>query len=359
MWHTQAGELLSLHVFGNTVELYILSLAVFAGVLLGLHAFKTLALGRLAQFAKRTATDVDDFFVGLLRELGPMISILIALHLATRSLVLARSLEQLLHLALVVVLTIKTVHALQAAATFFLKRWTARAGQEDPTSASVMNNAAKAARVLLWLLGLLFVLDNLGVNVTSVLAGLGIGGVAVALAAQAVLGDAFSSFAIFVDKPFKVGDFIIVGDFMWTVEHVGFKTTRVRSLGGEQRIFPNSDLTGSRLRNYQRMDRRRVVFQLGVTYQTPLDQVKAIPTLLKEIIIEQKLAKFDRAHFQRYGDFALIFEIVYYVLTPDYNLYMDIQQAINLRIKETFEEAGIEFAYPTQQLYISRHEPAP
>ena len=203
----------------------------------------------------------------------------------------------------------------------------------------------------------LFIFDNLGVNITAFVASLGIGGVAVALAAQSVLGDGFSSFAIFMDKPFQVGDFIIVGDLLGTVEHVGFKTTRIRSLGGEQLIFSNSDLTSSRIKNYKRMQERRVVFSLGVIYQTPVEKVKAIPPMIKRVVEDHPHARFDRAHFKSFGDFALIYEVVYYVLRPDYNTYMDLQQSMNFRLIEEFQKAGIEFAYPTQQLYVTTSEP--
>jgi small-conductance mechanosensitive channel len=148
-----------------------------------------------------------------------------------------------------------------------------------------------------------------------------------------------------------------VGDLLGTVEHVGFKTTRIRSLGGEQLVFSNSDLTSSRIKNYKRMRERRVVFSLGVIYQTSVEKVKALPPMIKRVIEEHQNARFDRAHFQSFGDFALIFETVFYVLSPDYNVYMDLQQSINFRLMEEFQEAGIEFAYPTQQLYVTKSEP--
>ena len=160
-----------------------------------------------------------------------------------------------------------------------------------------------------------------------------------------------------MDKPFQVGDFIIVGDLLGTVEHVGFKTTRIRSLGGEQLIFSNSDLTSSRIKNYKRMQERRVVFSLGVIYQTPVEKVKAIPPMIKRVVEDHPHARFDRAHFKSFGDFALIYEVVYYVLRPDYNTYMDLQQSMNFRLIEEFQKAGIEFAYPTQQLYVTTSEP--
>jgi len=171
---------------------------------------------------------------------------------------------------------------------------------------------------------------------------------------QNVLGDLFASLSIVLDKPFAVGDFLIIDEHMGAVEHVGLKTTRIRSLSGEQLVFSNSDLLKSRIRNYGRMFERRVVFKFAVTYQTPRDKLKIIPQIVRESILELDKVRFDRAHFQAYGASSLDFEIVYYVLAPDYNLYMDIQQAINLRIHERFEQEGIDFAYPTQTVYVHR-----
>jgi small-conductance mechanosensitive channel len=188
-------------------------------------------------------------------------------------------------------------------------------------------------------------------------AGLGVGGIAVALAAQNILGDLFASLSIVLDRPFVLGDFLIVDDLMGSVEEIGLKTTRVRSLSGEQLVFSNTDLLNSRIRNYGRMFERRVVFQLGVTYQTPREQLQAIPGMVRDAVeAHGDRVRFDRAHFAKYGDFALSFEIVYYVLGPDYNEYMDIQQAINLDIHQRFEDAGIAFAYPTQTLFLERSE---
>jgi small-conductance mechanosensitive channel len=213
---------------------------------------------------------------------------------------------------------------------------------------------AFVGRVAVWSIVLLVLLDNLGVDITTLVAGLGVGGVAVALAAQNILGDLFASLSIVLDRPFVVGDFLNVGDFLGTVEKVGIKTTRIRSLSGEQLIFANNDLLGSRIRNYGRMQQRRVVFSIGVTYQTPPEKLAAISDMLREAVEAQQDVRFDRAHFAKYGDFALIYEIVYYCLSADYNRYMDVQQAINIRIYERLAEAGVEFAYPTQTLYLAR-----
>ena len=357
MSHEFIQEFFALEFLGNTVEAYAIALGVFFAILIGLWIVKTVVVSRLRRLAERTATDIDDFLLGLPRRVGAVVYFVLALYLATRSLVLSENLERILYVLFVVILTVKVIQLAQAIAEFFLQKWAGRAEPDDPTSAVVVKNMIKVSRVALWAAGVIFVLDNLGIHVTSIVAGLGIGGVAVALAAQSLLGDAFSSFAIFVDKPFKVGDFIIVGDLLGTVEHVGFKTTRIRSLGGEQLVFSNSDLTSSRIRNYKRMETRRIVFKFGVTYQTTLEQIKAIPGIIEEIVKSHELARFDRVHFQSFGDSALIFEVVYNVLTPVYNKYMDVQQSINVNIMEAFEQRRIEFAYPTQKLYVTQVAP--
>ncbi|MBP7792075.1 MAG: mechanosensitive ion channel family protein [Candidatus Goldbacteria bacterium] len=226
--------------------------------------------------------------------------------------------------------------------------------EKDAAKVKNLKSILIILKVLIWGLGFILILDNLGYKVSTVLAGLGIGGIAIALAAQTIFGDLFSYFIIIFDKPFEVGDFIIVGDLFGTVENLGLKTTRLRSISGEELILSNSDLTNSRVKNYKRMYNRRAVFSIGVTYDTPLEKLKQIPVIIKNIITSLKNTKFDRAHFFQYGSSALIFEVVYFVEGSDYNKYMDIQQEINFRIKEEFDNLKIEFAYPTQTLYIHK-----
>jgi small-conductance mechanosensitive channel len=225
--------------------------------------------------------------------------------------------------------------------------------EEDKAAAGSIGIIRFVARVVIWGMVLLLTLENLGVDITALVAGLGIGGIAVALALQNVLGDLLASLSITLDQPFVLGDFLIVGDHMGSVENIGIKSTRLRSLTGEQIVMPNADLLSSRVRNYGRMYERRIVFTLGVTYETPREKLKRIPPLLREIVEAEEGVRFDRAHFAKYGDFSLDFEIVYYVQSPDYGRYMDAQQAINFRIHEAFEELGVEFAYPTQTLWIA------
>jgi small-conductance mechanosensitive channel len=204
------------------------------------------------------------------------------------------------------------------------------------------------ASVVIWMLVLLATLDNLGVNITALVAGLGIGGVAVALALQNVLGDLFASLSIALDRPFVIGDFLQVDTFLGSVENIGIKTTRLRSLDGEQIIISNSNLLTSRVRNFGRMRERRVVFATSVGYETPIELIERIPVMLREIVEAQKDTRFDRSHFQKHGAASIDFETVYFVTTADFNRYMDIQQAINLKIHRSFHELGISFASATQ-----------
>nr|HPM31756.1 mechanosensitive ion channel family protein [Chryseolinea sp.] len=217
-----------------------------------------------------------------------------------------------------------------------------------------INGIIIVINVVIWAVGLLFLFHNLGYNVTAIVAGLGIGGIAIALAAQNILGDLFNYFVIFFDQPFEIGDFIVVDDKKGAIEYIGVKTTRIRSLSGEQLIIPNSDLTNSRVHNFKRLESRRTVFTFGIVYNTPIEKIRAVPGLIKQIVEEQSNAKFDRAHFASYGSFSLNYEVVYFVGSPEYNEFMDIQQTINFRIFEEFKKREIEFAYPTQTLLMNK-----
>ncbi|HEX5652875.1 MAG TPA: mechanosensitive ion channel family protein [Chitinophagaceae bacterium] len=233
--------------------------------------------------------------------------------------------------------------------SYIFLRFTGRGGEKMKQAKGIL----LIIRIFLWVVGVVFLLDNLGYNITTLVAGLGIGGIAIALAAQAVLADLFSYLVIFFDKPFETGDFIMVGDKSGVVEYIGIKTTRLRTLGGEQLIMSNTDLTNSRVQNFKRMAKRRVLITIGVTYETCAEKLKNIPSLVQEIVAEQAQVVFDRAHFSGFGDFSLNFEIVYYVLTDDYLQYMDSQQEFCLKLYDRFEQEHIDFAYPTQKILLT------
>ncbi|NOZ26365.1 MAG: mechanosensitive ion channel family protein [Nitrospirae bacterium] len=339
--------------FGNAVSEYLVSLSILAAGVLAVVLLKRIIIRRLKIWADRTSTSLDDFFIHTLdSKLVPVFYCGVA-YLSVHSLSLDPAVAKAFDIVIAVLLTFFSVRFLSALIEYMIENvWLKK--EEDATRKYSVKGLIPVIKVIVWGTAVTFLLDNLGFKISTVIAGLGIGGVAVALAAQTVLGDLFSYFAILFDRPFKIGDFIIVDNYLGTIEHVGIKTTRIRSLSGEQVVFSNTDLTNSRVRNYKRMDKRRVVFSLGVTYQTSLEQLKEIPGVIEGIIRSIELTAFDRAHFFSYGDFSLIFEVVYYVLSSDYNKYMDIQQEINFRIKEEFEKRGIEFAYPTQTLFITK-----
>ncbi len=346
-------SMLDYSLFGNTIYSYLISLGILIGGMAGAHVFKQYILLRLKKWADSTATTIDDLLVQAIRKTLVPALYLGSLYVALRTLTISDNIERAINSAAIILLTLLVVRSVTTAVRFGLNSYSSRAYQSSGGEKQI-KGIGNLANFIIWAMALIFILDNLGVKISAVVAGLGIGGIAVALAAQAVLGDLFSYFVIFFDKPFVVGDFIVVGDKMGVVEYIGIKTTRIRALGGEQLVFSNTDLTNSRVHNYKKMEKRRVVFKLGVTYQTPAAKLKAIPQIVKGIIAAQEGATFDRGHFASYGDFSLDFEFVYMVTGADYTKYMDIQQSINLEIFEAFERDKIEFAYPSQTLFVNR-----
>ncbi len=339
--------------WGNTVFAYLSALLFLIITLICLKMIKNVVLRHLEDFSKRTKTTFDDFLILIIsRVLLPFLYCAV-FYLAFKMVGFGPRLARIVNVLGLAVLTFFVAKSGAMFAEYGFRLYCRKRGSDE----SFMNSLQGIIRMVkffIWVMAIIFFFDNLGFKVTAVIAGLGVGGVAVALAAQAVLGDLFSYIAILFDRPFEIGDFIIVGDYMGVVEHVGIKTTRISSLGGEQLIFSNSDLTNSRVRNYKRMAKRRVVFKFGVVYQTTLDVVKEIPVIVKDIITAMDETIFDRAHFAAYGDSSLNYEVVYYVKGGDYNKYMDIQQEINFGIKREFEAKGIEFAYPTQTVYVTK-----
>ncbi|MBK4736570.1 mechanosensitive ion channel family protein [Noviherbaspirillum pedocola] len=266
--------------------------------------------------------------------------------------------ERFVNYAWIVVLVAQVALWANRVITVAAERAFERQRLANPSAATHLMLAGLVGRIILWSLAVLVVLDNLGFNITTLMASLGIGGIAVALAVQNILGDIFSSVSIALDKPFVIGDFIVVDSYMGTVEYVGMKTTRLRSLGGEQIVISNNELLKNRIRNYKRMQERRVQFEFGIAHDTQEDQVRALPQLLRAIIASPELnARFDRAHFKGYGESALLYEVVYYVLDPDYNKYMDIQQHINLELLRELRARGVVFARPTRVLYLNQSAP--
>ncbi len=348
-WLPLAGT----ELWGNPAAAWVVAALVVIVAYGALRVSKAIVIGRLKKVAAKTTTPWDDITVGAAEKTRFWFYLAISIWLGSRFLDLSdRAARSLTMIAVVAVILQVTVWA-NRAVTLWLERTQRERAESDPGAVTTLTGLSYVLRLVIWSAGFLLVLENVGVNVTALMAGLGVGGIAVALAIQNVLGDLFASLSIALDKPFVIGDFVIVGEFMGTVEHIGLKTTRVRSLSGEQLVFSNSDLLSSRIRNYKRMQERRVPFIVGVTYQTPAAELEAIPGMVRNIIESTEHTRFDRAHFKAFGDSAYLFEFVYYVLSAEYPVYMDVQQAINLEIVRRFAERGIEIAYPTRTLHMA------
>ena len=273
------------------------------------------------------------------------------IYAGLKSLVWPERISKILEVIFVVIITYYSIRLVSSIIVMLLQTYI-RKQEGGEEKVKQMGGVILIINILIWITGLVFMIGNLGYDVSAIIAGMGIGGIAIALAAQNIIGDLFNYFVIFFDRPFEVGDFLVIEDKNGIVDKIGIKTTRIKTLSGEQLVFSNSDMTSSRIHNYKKMQRRRIVFGVGVTYETPLEQVKMIPGILKGIVESEKRVDFDRAHFKAFGDSSLDFEIVYIINSADFNTYMDIQQDFNLQIYQKFEELGISIAFPTRTLYL-------
>jgi small-conductance mechanosensitive channel len=340
-------------ILGNSIQVWLVALAAAVGAFVLMRIAIRLVAGRISRLATSTSTYLDDLVVDVLQSTRSFLLVAIALTIGARFLDLGETAVSVINTLTILSIVVQAGVWVNRGISFLLRRSFSGRMEEDPAGATMVTPLLFLSRMVVWTLVLLLALDNIGVNVTALVTGLGIGGIAIALALQAILGDLFASLSIVLDKPFAIGDHIVINEFSGSVEHVGLKTTRVRSLSGEQIVFSNSDLLNSRIRNFKRMSERRMLFIIGVTYQTTLDNLSRIPLMIREIIERQPQTRFERCHFKNFGDSSLNFETVYFVLDPEFGVSMDIQQAINLDIYRAFAEKGIEFAYPTRTLLVS------
>lgn len=349
---------MGLVIWGNSLFDYLLASVLFVFLTILFKVIQFVILRRLAKLAEKTETDIDDTIIRIVESLRPQFYAFLAFYLSLFSLELNVTLGKVLTALLLIFLVYQVVKAVGVLIDYIGEKRTQKEKEEDGEvdlgSKAAISLVRTISKILLWTVGLLLILSNLGIEITSLIAGLGVGGIAIAFALQSILGDLFSSFTIYFDKPFKVGDFIVVGDLTGTVESIGIKTTRLRALQGEEIIIPNADITASRIHNYKRMEKRRIVFTFGVLYETPVEKLKKITQIVENVFESVKGADLDRVHFKNLGDFSLDFESVYYVFSSNYAEYMDIQQNVNFALIEIFEKEGIEFAYPTQTVYIAK-----
>ena len=341
--------------FGNTVVNWLIAASILIFGILILRLAKNQVLRKLKKWSHNSKTTIDDFVVQLTGKSIIPFLYFACIYATSLWLELPVQVDRIFGVAMLLVSTYYILKSISAVLEYFIISFLK--GQTNGESKQKQARGILILlKILIWLFGIIFLLDNLGYNITTIIAGLGIGGIAVALAAQTILGDLFSYFVILFDRPFEIGDFIMVEDKMGVVEYIGIKTTRLRTLGGEQLICSNKDLTDSRIHNYKRMERRRVVFQLGITYQVHPDILESIPSMVRDVIDAKHDVQFDRGHFSGFGDSSLNFEFIYYVLNADYAVFMNIQQQVYFEIFRLFDEKGISFAYPTQTLFVSKVE---
>lgn len=341
--------------WGNTVLAYLIAAGGIILAWIVLKLVKKRLITVLKSLTSRTATNLDDILITITEKfIIPYIYLSINYGII-RQLVLTPRVDKILDVAMLFISTwfgIRLVNFLlqHSVRSYMIRR------NEPPERAKQLNGILLVAKAIVWIFGIVLLIDNLGYNVTTIIAGLGVGGIAIALAAQNILSDLFSYLVIFFDKPFEVGDFITTNGNSGTVEKIGIKTSHVRSPDGQQLVMPNAEMVKSVIHNYKRLERRRVVFKIGVVYSTPAEKLRKIPDWMREIISTQKLTTFDRAHFVSFGDSSLNYEIVYFMESSDFLVYMNTHHDVCLRIFEKFEQEQVEFAYPTQTVFVNRQD---
>jgi small-conductance mechanosensitive channel len=340
-------------ILGNPLRDWVAAAAIAGGSFVVLLLIQLLVVKRLGTIAKRTETQVDDFFVEIVRRTRRLLLLVVVIWLGSLSLAWPGRVEAILRTAAILAFLLQLSLWLLAGINFWVEHTRRKRLASDAASVTLIGAVGFVGKVVVWSILLLVALDNLGVDVTTLVAGLGVGGIAVGLALQNILGDLFASVSIVLDKPFVVGETIQVGDLVGKVESIGLKTTHVRSLSGEQLIFPNGDLLQSRIRNHARMGDRRVVLSFAVEYGTPIEKVEAIPGIVRGIIEPLEQIRFDRAHFIRLGPAGLDFEAVWFVLSTDNSLHMDRQQQILFTLMRRLQEEGIELAAPARPVVLA------
>ena len=350
-------ETFSQFSLGNNTGLdYFYAFLIFLGTLIILKIFQIIILNRLSKLAQKTKTNLDDTLISTFKSIRPPFYFLIAFYLSVKSLILPLLVFKIFKVLLIIVIVYEVIRAVEKILDYLINLYFSKKDQKDTSehSKAMIKTLQSIIRVFLWLIGLTLILGNLGINITSLIAGLGIGGVAIALALKNILSDIFSSFSIYIDKPFEVGDFIALGKDKGRVEKIGLKSTRIKTPQGEELVISNQELTSLRVQNFRKMKERRALFNLGVVYGTSQMKLKAIPRIVKEIINKEKLAKFERCYFIEFGDFSLIYEVVFYIHSKEYEDFLKTKHIINLEIYKQFEKEGIEFAYPTQTLLVDK-----
>jgi len=345
-------ELLLVRLSQNSIQDYFKALTAFVVTFTIMKFIEYFLLKRMEKWIGKTKTKVDDFLIQSFTAMGEGFYFLLALNAGLQFIVVPEWMRNAVYYATLIGFVYYVAKALQKVVEYLIKK-SAQEKDRDVDS-SLINILTNLVTVFLWIIAVLLILSNLGYNISSLLTGLGVGGIAVGFALQSILEDLFSAFSIYFDKPFKTGDTIVFGEDRGKVRKIGIKSTRVKTLKGDELIVPNKELTSSVVHNYRRMEKRRVAFTLGVGCDTSVEQLRKIPDMTKNIINNVNLASFDRAHFVEFGDFSFNFYVIYYIDSPDFRTYRQIQHEINLGILDKFNKENIAIPYPTQSVLVKR-----
>ena len=339
----------------NTGKDYMIFFLVFLVLIVILRLFKNYVVSYFKKLATKSKTDIDDIIVEFISHIKWTFYIIISFWFSAKTLILPELISTILEYAVIISIVYYTVKGMLKVVDYVVTLQVDKRHREDrKEDTSLIKVLGRLTKAVIWILAILLIISNLGINITSLVAGLGIGGIAIAFALQNILQDLFSSFSIYFDKPFKIGDYITIGEDKGVVKHIGLKSTRIQALQGQEIVISNKELTSTRINNYKLMEKRRIVFNFGLEYSTPLKKVKQAKTIIQNVFKKVKLADLDRTHFHNFGDFSLNYEVVYYLASNDYEEYMDTQQEINFLIKEQFEKAKIEMAFPTQTIFVKK-----
>lgn len=338
---------------GASLEQWAVAAGVALLAFLALSIMLRVVLHRLRRLAESSTNTLDDAIVEVLSRTNPLLlgvmCALIGVGMVELSPSWHRRVDQLWFIALALQFGFWGSRAIRIG----LRRYIARnVGSSTAHTSATATLMSWGLRTALWTVVVLAILSNVGINITAFVASLGVGGIAVALAVQNILGDLFASLSIAIDKPFEVGDFVVVNGVAGTIELVGLKSTRIRSLGGEQVVMSNTDLLKQTISNYKRLQERRIVYNFGITYDTTPEQAEQVPKVVERIVRARERLRFDRAHFTGFGDSSLDYELVYYVLSPEYNVHMDEKQAVSLGLMRELQALGVEFAFPTRTVHV-------
>jgi small-conductance mechanosensitive channel len=351
-------EFLDTAFLGNELRDWLVALLVFLIISLALYIFKEIVVSKLHNISRKTKTEADDILIDCIGKMSPLFYFVVSIWGASQFISLPDLVTKVIGwITLAVVLFYITIK-IQKLTEYVLNKHVFKKEKEGDIKSTLVIRRfiGQITKILIWTVALLLFLQNLGVQISVLLGGLGIAGLAIGFAIQNILEDIFSFFSIYFDKPFEIGDFIIVGEERGTIESIGIKSTRMRSLQGQELVVSNKELISRQIHNYRKMEERRIVFNFGVTYETDSQKLQKVNKIVKKIFNGIQNARIDRVHFHEFGDFSLNYEVVYFVTTQDYYTYMDTQQKVNLELIKEFEKEGIEFAYPTKRILLEKQK---